>query len=356
MTPPEERLPTRILWGFLILVILGIAAAFVGSRFGPSTRAAALPVLGTLPEFSLTERGGKTVTRADLEGRITVADFIFTSCSAQCPRVSAEMAKLQTFALPRWPRVRLISLTVDPERDTPQALAEYARGFSADPDRWWFLTGPPAALDALIRDGFRVAGRSKEPVDTSPGAILHSVSLVLLDSRVRIRGYYESTDPEEMAKLRGDLAALAGGGSLISFKSLPHLNAFLNAVSFLFLVSGYRMIRAKRIAAHRACMLCACGASVFFFISYITYHARVGSVHFPGQGWVRPAYFTLLISHTLLAATVPFLAGVTLTRALRGNFPAHRRIARWTFPVWAYVSLTGVLVYIMLYWVYGAQG
>ena len=129
----------------------------------------------------------------------------------------------------------------------------------------------------------------------------------------------------------------------------------MNAVSFLFLISGYRFIRAKRIEAHRACMLAACGASIFFFISYITYHVQVGSVHFPGTGWVRPAYFTLLFSHTLLAATVPFLAGVTLTRALRGDFPRHRRIARWTFPIWTYVSLTGVLVYIILYWVYGAS-
>ena len=80
----------------------------------------------------------------------------------------------------------------------------------------------------------------------------------------------------------------------------------------------------------------------------------MGSVRFPGHGWTRPAYFSLLISHTLLAAAVPFLAGVTLYRALRGNFTAHRRIARWTFPIWAYVSLTGVLVYVVLYWVYGA--
>jgi protein SCO1/2 len=354
---PGEPLPSRLLWGFLVLVILGIAGAFVASRYGAGARAASLPVLGAVPDFSLTERSGRIVTRADLEGRVSVVDFIFTSCSAQCPRVSAEMAKLQQIALPRWPQVRLISLTVDPERDTPGVLAEYARGFSADRDRWWFLTGPAGKLDSLIRDGFRVAGASKERVDTSPGAILHSVSLVLVDPRGRIRGYYESTDPEEMAKLRGDLAALAAGGhSAFSFRTLPHLNAFLNAVSFLCLVSGYLMIRGKRVAAHRACMLSACGASVLFFISYITYHLRVGSVRFPGEGWVRPAYFTLLISHTLLAATVPFLAGVTLVRALRGDFPAHRRLARWTFPVWAYVSLTGVLVYVMLYWAYGAGG
>src|SRR5207249_11958822 len=96
----------RLLWGVLILVILGIGAAFLSSRFGASARAKALPVLGTLPDFSLTDRSGRTVTRADLEGKISVADFIFTACSAQCPRVTAEMAKVQAYALPRWPQVR----------------------------------------------------------------------------------------------------------------------------------------------------------------------------------------------------------------------------------------------------------
>ena len=136
---------------------------------------------------------------------------------------------------------------------------------------------------------------------------------------------------------------------------LPHLNAALNSLSFVFLITGYRFIRRKEISAHRACMLSACVTSLFFFVSYITYHARVGSVPFPGQGWPRILYFSILITHTILAATVPFLAGVTLFRALRKDFAAHRRIARWTFPIWAYVSVTGVIVYVMLYWVYGAQ-
>lgn len=352
---PGERLPTRILWGFLLLVILGISAAYFGGRFGSSGRAASLPVLGTLPEFSLTERGGRTITRADLKGRVSVVDFIFTSCSVQCPRVTAQMASLQSFALPRWKEVRLISLTVDPDRDSPAVLADYAKGFSADPERWWFLTGPRKDLDPLIRNGFRVAAASPVPVDSSPDAILHSISLVLVDPLARIRGYYQSTDPEEMARLRGDLTALAAGlHPAFSLRSLPYLNAGLNAVSFCFLLAGYRFIRRKRIPAHRACMLAACGTSLLFFISYVTYHSQVGSVRFPGQGWIRPAYFSLLISHTLLAGLVPFLAAVTLSRALRGNFTAHRRIARWTFPIWAYVSLTGVLVYVMLYWVYPA--
>ena len=136
---------------------------------------------------------------------------------------------------------------------------------------------------------------------------------------------------------------------------LPHLNASLNALSFCFLMSGYRFIRHKRIPAHKACMISACVTSLLFFVSYITYHAQVGSVKFGGAGFWRPVYFTILISHTVLAATVPVLAILTLRLALKGEFPSHRRIARWTFPIWAYVSVTGVIVYLMLYWIFGPK-
>ena len=212
MSGEEKRLPVALLWALLLLVIGGIVAAYLGTRFSASARAAKLPVLGTLPDFSLTERNGKTVTRADLLGKVSVVDFIFTSCAAQCPQVTAQMVKIQSFALSRWKNVQLISLTVDPERDTPEALSEYAKGFSADPGRWIFLTGDKERLDDLTRNGFKVASASKVPVDTSPDAVLHSVSIVLLDAQGRIRGYYESTDSEEMAQLRADLAALAGSG------------------------------------------------------------------------------------------------------------------------------------------------
>jgi len=352
----KERLSTRLLWGILLLVILGVVVAFFGSRFSATARAKSLPILGSLPDFSLTDRSGRAITRSDLLGRVSVADFIFTSCSAQCPRVTAQMARIQDYALSRWPEVRLVSVSVDPDRDTPEVLSEYARGYSADPDRWWFLTGSRSALDDLTRKGFKVAGASPVPVDTSPDAVLHSVSMVLLDPQARIRGYYQATDRKEMAKLRADLSALARSQKGdFPYHRLPALNASLNALSFVFLASGYFFIRRKRIRAHKTCMLSACVASLFFSASYLTYHSKVGSVRFPGEGWIRPVYFTILVSHTLLAATVPLLAIVTLRRAFREDFAAHKRIARWTFPIWIYVSLTGVIVYVMLYLIYGAR-
>lgn len=136
---------------------------------------------------------------------------------------------------------------------------------------------------------------------------------------------------------------------MISVSQLPTLNAALNSLSAVFLFAGYLFIRAKNRDAHRACMLAAFACSTLFLISYLVYHFQVGSVGFKGRGWIRPVYFTILITHTLLAATVPPLALVTLTRALRERFDAHRRIARWTLPIWLYVSVTGVVIYLMLY-------
>jgi len=136
---------------------------------------------------------------------------------------------------------------------------------------------------------------------------------------------------------------------LISTSQLPTLNAALNSLSAVFLFAGYRFIRAKNRDAHRACMLAAFFCSTVFLISYLVYHFQVGSVGFKGQGWIRPVYFTILISHTILAAAVVPLALITLFRALRERFDTHRRIARWTFPIWLYVSVTGVVIYLMLY-------
>jgi uncharacterized membrane protein YozB (DUF420 family) len=136
---------------------------------------------------------------------------------------------------------------------------------------------------------------------------------------------------------------------LIGAGDLPALNALLNATAAVLLVFGYRLIRAGRREAHRRVMLSAFGVSIAFLVSYLVYHAQVGSVAFEKTGWIRPVYFTVLISHTVLAAAVPFLAIVTLRRALKANFVSHRRIARWTLPIWLYVSVTGVVVYLMLY-------
>lgn len=140
----------------------------------------------------------------------------------------------------------------------------------------------------------------------------------------------------------------------MSISFLPTFNAILNATTGILIVTGFLFIRRKRIAAHRACMIGAVICSSLFLISYLVYHVGFGAgvTRFTGAGWVRTLYFTILISHTALAVTiVPFVI-VTLRRALRRDFLRHRAVARWTFPMWLYVSVTGVIVYVMLYHLY----
>ena len=130
---------------------------------------------------------------------------------------------------------------------------------------------------------------------------------------------------------------------------LPTVNATLNGVAFVLLVTGFLQIRRGRVEAHRAFMSAALVCSVLFLISYLYYHSQVGSVRFQGTGTVRAVYLGILLTHTVLAAVVPFLAVITLSRALKARFERHKAIARWTLPIWLYVSITGVVIYWMLY-------
>jgi len=139
---------------------------------------------------------------------------------------------------------------------------------------------------------------------------------------------------------------------MFQWSDLAAVNACLNAASGLLLVLGHRAIRRFEIGRHRRLMVAAAVTSTIFLVSYLTYHAKVGSVHFAGKGLVRPVYFTILISHTTLAVAVLPLALRTLYLGLRRRDQKHRRIARWTYPIWLYVSVTGVVVYVMLYRLY----
>lgn len=133
---------------------------------------------------------------------------------------------------------------------------------------------------------------------------------------------------------------------------LPHVNACLNGTSAILLITGYRFIRARNIAAHRTCQILALVVSLLFLASYLTYHFHHGSTRFQGTGVVRPIYFAILLSHTILAIVIVPLVTLTFFRAFRNDFSRHRRIARITLPLWLYVSITGVIVYLMLYQIY----
>lgn len=206
----------RLLWGMLLFVLAAVVAAGVWSglgsgskREGPGQRVLeGLERFGTVPDFSLTERSGRRLSLAELQGKIWIANFIYTSCKDACPLQSAEMAGLQTdFASE--PDVRLVSISVDPARDTPQVLSAYAHSFKAHPDRWLFLTGKREEIYRLAQEGFRLsAAPASDGVGQNGPIILHSSRFVLVDGQARIRGYYDSQDAEALARLREDVKKL----------------------------------------------------------------------------------------------------------------------------------------------------
>ena len=253
------RAPRGILWSVLILVLVGVSALGIWSvvrqpPFAPLMLARAaprLPVYGSLPDFALVERSGRLVRRLDLEGKIWVASFIFTNCPDECPLMTAEMGRLQADMAPVQD-LRLVSITVDPERDTAAALSQYAERFTADHERWLFLTGDKEAIYRLARDGFHlgIVGATEAvqspPVkgpafetsgqtldhdaDSSPTQIarwlpsiapssafanhgktpeiLHATRFVLVDRRAQIRGYYDSREAAELQRLRQQIQTL----------------------------------------------------------------------------------------------------------------------------------------------------
>ena len=205
------RIPLRrrLLWTFLILVLLAVMVATALQRL---RRPEPPPILGHVPEFSLTNRDGRAVRRADLDGRPWVADFVFTRCPASCPMMSARMARLNK-ELPSDLAVRLVSISVDPDHDTPEVLQRYAESFQAT-GRWLFLTGGREDVRRLCVEGFKLGLDMAPGPGAGPEPILHSTRFVLVDGKGDIRGYYEAFDEESTARLERDLLALAASEPL----------------------------------------------------------------------------------------------------------------------------------------------
>jgi protein SCO1 len=196
------------LFAALLLVPLGAAFIARGKKAEPDARPLeGLGRFGTVPDFALTERSGARLTLSDLKGKIWLADFIYTSCKDTCPLESASMAQLQN-DLPS-DGVKLVSFSVDPERDTPAVLARYAETFHADPARWLFLTGNKADVYRLVQDGFHLSALPiTEDTEHANGEVYHDAHFVLIDGAAQIRGYYESNDPAALNRLRADAKKL----------------------------------------------------------------------------------------------------------------------------------------------------
>ena len=216
MTTPRARLLRRgLLWGLLIGVLVALVVAFALHRFARPP-AEPLPVLGTIPDFTLTDRSGRTVGRGDLLGAPWVADLVFTRCVLACPLMTTKMAALDR-DLPAadgsGPAVRLVSISVDPEHDRPEVLADYARRYRAS-DRWLFLTGSRDEIYRLGAEGLKLGFDPNPPlVPLQPGDdIYHSTRFVLVDAEGRVRGYYDSESAEELERLRGDVGRVVEEG------------------------------------------------------------------------------------------------------------------------------------------------
>ncbi len=298
----------------------------------------------SVEDFTLTERSGRTVTREDLQGRPWLACFIFTRCAATCAKVTASMAELSQVL--KETDVQLVSITVDPEFDTPEVLQNYAEQFRADPDRWWFVTGNKPEIYDLIHNSF------SQQLQENPNApaelrIIHSNNIMHVDASGQVLGKYNALIPEDMAALRqvllrgketpekyryvkpilgirigderlaSELATTKPPGEQDGEEeaepareapewvgSLPAVNATLNGLATLLLLLGYGLIRGKKISAHRNTMLAAFVVSIAFLVCYLIYHYYAGSKPFAGTGLIRPIYFSILITHIILAVPV----------------------------------------------------
>jgi uncharacterized membrane protein YozB (DUF420 family)/cytochrome oxidase Cu insertion factor (SCO1/SenC/PrrC family) len=368
----ESRLHDRLLWGLLAVTALGVTAWAGWSFLKPSENAASDPpsTISSVAEFALLERSGRTVTNHDLEGKVWIAAQTFDCCTMSCPKIREAFQQLQEEL--RQTGVVLVSFSVDPGNDSPDVLRTRADVLQADAKRWLFLTGygiwDEAASSAFFSQSFLT--RPLRNASAEPGQrVAHSSRLYLVDRKGRVRGSYACVEDavgvnamptglfqineEELARLRADAEALDGGPlrGIVRLSTLPAVNATLNGTSAVLLSLGYVLIRRRRIRSHATCMISAVAVSAVFLTSYVYYHYYQGHTRFPDV-WVRPIYLTLLFSHVILAVAVVPLVLWTLHHAAWGNYVRHRRIARWTLPLWLYVSVTGVLVYLFLYQFY----
>ncbi len=199
------------LWGGVSLAVLGLSTVFLWTQLQElKQRQTNLPVISQLPEFTLTNQNGQPVTLADLRGDVWLADIIFTRCAGPCPRMTQRMSELQT-ALPTDGKAKLVTLTTDPEFDTPAVMKRYGERFGANFDRWLFLTGPKQQIGHLARDGLKLAAIEKKTAEqTGPEDLfIHSTIFVLVDKQGRLRGSFDSTEPDFKPKVLAAIRTLS---------------------------------------------------------------------------------------------------------------------------------------------------
>lgn len=320
---------------------------------------------GPVSGFKLTDQNGNDFRPEDLRGTVWVAHFFFTTCLGGCAQTTESMRKLQeTFR--GHPHLKLVSISVNPENDSQELLRDYAKGMKAQEGQWYFLRGPEKQVHDIIQKHFYQSTMRNE--EQKKGyEILHSFDLMLVDHEGNLVGRSDGRDATVQAALEERINELLRARQVALEPTtaptapepariwFPLVNASLNGLCGILLVLGYIAIRNRRERLHINCMVAALVVSAVFLSSYLYYHIAIlkgQPTVFRGEGWVRVLYLAILLSHTVLAAVVAPLAIWVAVLGWKDRRPKHVKIARWTLPLWLYVSVTGVIVYVMLYQLY----
>ena len=339
----------RCLVSFLLLAIASLPAfAQPEKKDAPLFK----PYVMLIRDFTLEDSAGKSVSPRDLLGKIWVAQFFYPGCNL-CSRNTPTMQRLQEIYRDK-PDVRLVS--IDLINSKLETLQEFARDHRAQPGQWLFLTGPEKEVGDIVRvNFFNMVFRKKDA--TVGDEIAHSTYLILVGPDGNSVGYVEGTDPKAADALKTEIDRLRSRRRLderipITGADMPRFNATLNASCTVLLLLGWIAIRLGWTTLHTMLMLSALAVSAVFLASYLFYHFVVMEMEptrYQGEGPLRYVYYTVLLTHTILAIVVAPLAIYITVQGLRNALPAHVKIARWTLPIWLYVSATGVAVYWMLY-------
>ena len=335
-----------------------------------------------LPDFTFESASGGTLSLGDMAGKVWIAVPFFVRCAGPCPSITRD---IQERLLPgiEGTGIEVVSFSLDPQFDSPERLAEYADGLGIPLNRWHFVSSSSEEeMHRFVQEGLKVpVGRDPDADD--PGlAITHGTRMPVIDQAGQIAGFYDLADPSRARSggaspmslseaepiLEGRFGliidrarALAGAATLgpsqrgrRSSSPLPLFNALLNAISAVLLVLGFVAIKGGRKHLHATLMRAAFVASATFLASYLYYHFVVlpisgGPTKFGAEGTLKVLYLVVLASHVLLAmVNLPMVLRV-LWLAHKGDWERHKRLAKWTLPIWLYVSVTGVAVYLALY-------